>query len=213
MTFKPWYKKRKVFFTRKKAFREVRNKFLIVCEGEKTEPNYFSSFPINKNIVTVDICDAKCVAVSVVEKAIELKESANRDKKPYNQIWCVFDRDSNPADPNSATNFNKAIQLARKQGIGVAYSNQAFELWYILHFEYLQAALTRDRYIEKLTALLGRKYEKNCLTMYAELKQRQKQAITFAEKLLQSHANYNPEANDPSTTVHYLVKEINKFLE
>jgi hypothetical protein len=35
--------------------RELRDRFLIVCEGEKTEPNYFKSFPLNADVIKVDV--------------------------------------------------------------------------------------------------------------------------------------------------------------
>lgn len=192
---------------RKIGLREVRNRFLIVCEGEKTEPNYFMMFPINKDIIEVKVEAAGYVTDSLVEKAVELKGTAIQEKRQYNQVWCVFDRDSNPAQ-----NFNRAIQLARNNDIYIAYSNEAFELWYLLHFEYLQSALPRERYIDKLSALLNHPYQKNSTAMYNELKGRQKRAIIFADKLLQNYITFNPEKNNPSTTVHLLVKEINSFL-
>jgi len=193
---------------RKTYFREIIDRFLIVCEGEKTEPNYFRKFPINKDIVEIKVEGAGYVTDSLVAKAIELKEKAIQEKRPYNQVWCVFDKDSNPSH-----NFNRAIQLAKNNNIKIAYSNEAFELWYLLHFEYLQSALPRNRYIDKLSILLGHAYQKNSIIMYDELRNKQKKARLFADKLLQSYPIFNPANNNPSTTVHLLVKEINRFLE
>ncbi len=46
---KPW-NKFKFTYRRNFDLKNKRRKILIVCEGEKTEPNYFKSFPIdNKN--------------------------------------------------------------------------------------------------------------------------------------------------------------------
>lgn len=53
---------------------------------------------------------------------------------------------------------------------------------------------------------------KNSKTMYDELKNKQKKAIMFAEKLLNKYATDNPGGNNPSTTVHLLVEEIKKFI-
>ena len=41
---------RKKFKDRKLDTRELIDTFLIVCEGEKTEPNYFEKFPVRKEI-------------------------------------------------------------------------------------------------------------------------------------------------------------------
>lgn len=40
--------------------------------------------------------------------------------------------------------FNRAIVLAQEKGFKVAYSNDAFELWFILHYQLLEAQLTRN---------------------------------------------------------------------
>lgn len=193
---------------RKTSVRDVRNRFLIVCEGTKTEPNYFRAFQVDKNIIEVTVEGAGHVTDSLVEKAIEEKESAEKQKKPYNQVWCVFDRDSNPLQ-----NFNNAIAKARENNIKIAYSNESFELWYILHFEYLQSALSRERYIEKLNNVLELRYQKNSENMYNNLKDKQAQAIRNANKLLHNYNPPNPAKDNPSTTVHLLVNELNKFLK
>lgn len=109
---------------RKVNTRELRQRFLIVCEGEKTEPNYFRSFRVPRNVIEIDIQGVGKNPSKLVNKAKQLQE-----QEEYDQVWCVFDRDSwAPED------FNNAIQNAIKLGFNVAYSNEAFELWYVLHF-------------------------------------------------------------------------------
>ena len=93
--------------------------------------------------------------LTLVNKAIRL-----RDELGYNeegdQVWCVFDRDNFPV-----RHFNAALEKAREQGLCVAYSNEALEIWYLLQFNYYDTALHRSQYIEKLHGLLGHRYEKN----------------------------------------------------
>jgi hypothetical protein len=48
--------------------------------------------------------------------------------------------------------------------------------------------------------------------MYQELLDIQLMAIRNAERLLNSYDSFNPENNNPSTTVHKLVEELNKRL-
>ena len=142
----------------------------------------------------------------LVRSAQDLK---NKDGDDYDQIWCVFDRDSWPLE-----NFNNAISSATSQGFGVAYSNEAFELWYILHFEYLDTGIPRKDYIHKLSLLLvGQKYQKNSETIYDELLARQPIAIRNAKKLLTQYAPPDPANDNPSTTVHLLVQELNRFIQ
>jgi hypothetical protein len=186
--------------------RNKRDKILIVCEGKKTEPNYFAKFPVKKEIVEVDIDDAAYITDTCVERAIALKEEAERNKTPYNQVWCVFDRDSHPLQ-----GFNRAFQLADNNKIRIAYSNEAFELWYVLHYDYHVTGSTRDWYKEKLNSLLDEEYRKNSQDMYDKLKSKQERAIKHAEKLLNRYPQFSPHQNNPSTTVHKLVQELNKY--
>jgi hypothetical protein len=182
--------------------REERKKLLIVCEGEKTEPLYFESFGIPISFVKVH--GAGMNTISVVEEAIRLR-AENPEK--YEIVWCVFDRDS-----FAAQRFNEAIDLAKRNGINVAYTNEAFELWYLLHFDYHNTGISRSQYEEKLTENLGRKYEKNDGTMYSELIDKQDIAIKYAKNLLKSHGkNHNPEKDNPSTTVHLLVELLRSY--
>ena len=61
----------KDYTERKVGNRETIPTFLIVCEGEKTEPNYFRSFPISTR-PEITIVGAGCETIAVVNKAIEL---------------------------------------------------------------------------------------------------------------------------------------------
>jgi len=193
-------KKRSSDYTkRKQDVREPIPRFLIVCEGERTEPNYFSSFRVPKDVI--DIRGIGENTVKLVQAAIKLNKQAE-----YDRVWCVFDRDSFPAE-----HFNHAISLAQKHGIKVAYSNEAFELWYLLHFHFYNTGISRRDYCHKLTALLGREYKKNSSTIYQDLELRQSQAIRHAIRLLEQYDPCNPASDNPSTTVHLLVQELNQF--
>lgn len=128
-----------------------------------------------------------------------------RVESDYDQVWCVFDCDSFPT-----ANFNEAIRLAGQEGIKVAYSNEAFELWYLLHFDYVNTGISRRDYITSIEARVGSgyKYAKNSRDMYERLQSRQQIAIKNAEQLLKSR---RPAEDNPSTTVHLLVKELLKI--
>lgn len=202
----PWKKKRSA--KRRIRNRAPRDRILIVCEGECTEPLYFRAFPVNKTVVDVDISGMGANTDSLVEKAAELKNEALKNGDPYNQVWCVFDRDSFPAQ-----NFNRAFQLAQNQKIRIAYTNQAFELWYLLHFHFYNVGMSRHGYIDKLSALLTWHYQKNNQKMYEVLHPKQQDAIRNAKKLLSTYSSFNPEKNDPSTTVYRLVEELNRFID
>ncbi|WP_448265908.1 RloB family protein [Nostoc sp. DSM 114159] len=187
---------------RKVNTREVKQRFLIVCEGAKTEPNYFRSFRVPKNVAEIDVQGLGENPSKLVQSAKELKKQGE-----YDQVWCVFDRDSWTIE-----DFNNAIKNAEAQGFKVAYSNEAFELWYVLHFEFLNTGIPRSDYLSKLTSLFGKTYQKNSETIYDELFEKQSIAIKNAENLLKQYNPPTPAKDNPSTTVHLLVKELNKFI-
>lgn len=180
-----------------------RDLILIVCEGEKTEPYYFKGF----RLTNVTVIGTGFNTQSLVERAYDLKTQAIVDKRRYDQVWCVFDRDS--FNPES---YNNAFFLADKYQMRVAYSNEAFEIWYLLHFNYYDAALSRDQYIDKLSHLLGHKYEKNSPLTYNEIYKYQDNAIQRAVQLRLRYSNPNPEKDNPSTTVHLLIQELKKWI-
>jgi hypothetical protein len=174
----------------------VRQRFLIVCEGEKTEPLYFKQFRVPG--LVLEVKGTGMNTISLVVEALRL-----RNEEEYDQVWCVFDKDD-------FERFDEAIQLARSEGMKVAYSNQAFELWYVLHFCYMQNALDRKTYKKMLgrKEFLGFKYEKNNPQMYALLLPKVNSAIKNAQKLLKGYKTPKCSVNDPSTTIHELVMEL-----
>lgn len=199
---------------KKSKIRELVTYFLIVCEGEKTEPNYFKSFPkkVGRFIYDIEFEGGGISTLKVVEKAIELRD---KSKQKYDRVWAVFDRDS-----FKANSFNSAILKAKANNINCAWSNEAFELWYLLHFHNRITAMSRDEYKnaieEAVNAKLGKKkntfkYKKNDTEMYSLLNQvgSQTSAIKWAKDLAsnntgQQFANYNPQ-----TMVFKLVEELN----
>lgn len=203
-------------------FRPARERILIVCEGEKTEPNYFRGlieyhrlntvFLDNGHQLEVTIDGAGRATRSLVEYAARQQR---RGRDHYHEIWCVFDQDSFPAD-----DFDNAIARTRNhEYLRAAWSNEAFELWYVLHFEYLNSAPQREGkprayYIERLHTLLqslGReKYRKNDDTLYALLgEKRRDEARRRARKLMTEYPAGTPcHACKPGTAVHELVERL-----
>jgi len=177
---------------------------LIICEGEQTEPNYFRRFRVNADVKVVG---AACNTLSLLECARKHKKEAQRQDLAYDSIWLVFDRNGFPAQ-----DFNAAIQKASRENFKVAYSNEAFEVWLVLHFQYLDSAISRREYQDILQKIFG-VYRKNQPDMYEKLLPYQTSAIQRAEKLFTSYQpHHNPAEDNPCTTVHLLVKELNRYL-
>lgn len=187
----------------------TRDKILIICEGEKTEPHYFECFRNrlkHSKKVKIDIDGCGNDPATLVKKA---KEKI----KDYDKIWCVFDRDKGHSRPPEQFNIPFQLSEKQKETIKTAYSNDAFELWYLLHFDYYTSAIHRSKMEDMLTDKLGYEYQKNSETMYDELLDKLDIAIDNAKKLLDSYPEFNPEKNNPSTTVHLLVEELKNHID
>lgn len=196
---------------RKIDARPERKRILVVCEGEKTEPNYFKSIKalLPKHVAEViDIEGQGFNTQSLVNHAKKLRDSKKRTDYPYNETWVVFDRDSFEPDT-----FDNAVHSAEETGMKVAWSNEAFELWYILHFEARQTGMSRTEYKSCLTKHLGFPYKKNDPNMHSKLAQRgdELKAMQRAEKLQELHSKTQHHAANPCTKVNELVERLNSF--
>ena len=196
--------------------RTERQNILIVCEGVNTEPSYFKQFRLSSaKIVSLG---AGCDTIRVVDRAIEENE-----KGKFDQVWVVFDKDD-----FLAQNFNAAIDKANKHNLGVAYSNQSFEYWLILHFEDHQGGrMHRNQYAEKINDHLtkfglyydGAGDKKVTKKMFDLLLSRDNQfsdsriqlAIKRAKRIYDLYDHSSPALEESSTTVFRLVEEILKF--
>ena len=203
---------------RKSSNRPIRQRYLIVCEGEKTEKNYFSSYQrdLPRGVIFLDIIGAGDNTLNIVTIAINKRDEANRKSKscievqPYDQVWAVFDKDDFPN-----RRFNDAIMLADREGIKCAYSIEAFELWYLLHFDFHQTAHSREVYGRLLSQYLGEEYDKADPHMYSKLKifGNQNNAIRWSDKLYNNYNHQSPANENPSTTVYQLVNELNQYIK
>ena len=78
---------------RKQEGYHIKKSILIVCEGEKTEPNYFNALKrkFRSKTATIDIDDkSDSTPISVVKYAIN---KAKQNPESYDIIYCVIDRD------------------------------------------------------------------------------------------------------------------------
>lgn len=199
---------RSASLARRQSTREVKQSFLIVCEGVRTEPDYFKAFRMTA--ATVKATGQAMNTTSLLNKAISIRDADQKKKRTYDQCWVVFDKDDFPAK-----DFNEAIALAERNGFKVAYSNQAFEYWFLLHFNLYKGALHRSNYPDMLSKLTGIPYSKAeafGAIMYNRLLHLQPQAIKNAAAVLSEISHGNPALEESSTTVHLLVEELNKYI-
>ena len=91
---------------RTSSLRLVKQTFLIVCEGEVTEPEYFNSFRLTS--ANVKAIGKGMNTISLVKEAIAIRDIEKRRSRNYDQCWVVFDKDD-----FSDSDFNAAIQMAQ----------------------------------------------------------------------------------------------------
>ena len=115
---------------------------LIVCEGKNTEPSYFNQFRITS--AKVKSIGEGYNTISLVNRALELSQQGT-----YDQVWCVFDMDVKRGADEFA-DFDNAISKALQLGYKIAYSNDAFELWFYLHFNLTESQHLRSFYYKEL---------------------------------------------------------------
>ncbi len=189
---------------------------LIVCEGQ-TEKLYFESFPVLG--VKIKAIDLKGQAkLKLIESTTEIIENA---KEEYSEVWCVFDMDVKRGTDEFA-DFDNAISKALLLGYKVAYSNDAFELWFYLHFNLTNSQHLRSFYYKELGNRFGINYNKEgkkydfCLRIYDLLKSdkdsSQEKAIERAKLLFEQQESLPYHQQNPFTNVYELVNELNRNL-
>ena len=93
------------------------------------------------------------------------------------------------------------------------WSNECIELWFLLHFEYLQSNLHRDHYYPKLTKYLGIKYKKNSSDMFEFLYSHLDDAIRNAKKLRKNYPEMAaPFHCAPGTSVYEIFEKLKDYL-
>jgi hypothetical protein len=195
---------------RRPAETRERRRVLIVCEDTKSACHYFEAFKIDPKRAEVFPVGTGMNTDSLLEKAIKLSKQAKEADQPYSEVWCVFDRDSFPMN-----NYCRAFELARTKGIKVAWANEAFEIWYLLHFNYHDTGISRDEYKTRLKQC-GIEYDKSDKSIYAKVKDLQENASKNArrlEKYWREMGERFPERQNPSTSVHKLVEFLNELAD
>lgn len=148
---------------RKLGRRASYDRILIVSEGSKTEPNYFSeirsAYRLHTANVEVQPSELGTAPIQVVQYARGLFEQGDRHKniqpRAFERVYAVFDRDNHDsyfnalrlAESLDGKLKNDAKQFVRFQAIA---SVPCFELWLLLHYEDILAPIHRDEAMRRL---------------------------------------------------------------
>lgn len=214
-----WKKKRCQEYLEMKQYR-----YYIFCEGQQTEPQYFAGFkrkieenPIYKDMVLIEIEPCQAETMRVIGMAEEYVQKNELNK---GQIWCVYDKDSFPAE-----RFNGVVERADKLNkenpelqYHCAWSNECIEFWFLLHFNYYTSNNHRTEYIsflnDRFKELGIGKYQKNMQDIFDVLLKQgnPKLAIRYAKRIIKDGEGKTPTDIAPGTKVYELVEELAKYL-
>lgn len=191
----------------------VKNKFYIITNGEQTEYNYFNLLKSKRSVYDVKVKFENADPLGLVQYAQNFVAEAN-------QVWCVFDIDDTYKDKRLVP----ALKRAEENGIKVAYSNVAFEVWLISHFEKCKTTLQLKDYAHELDKLLkengkSETYSKNderLLKTYfiPNYKKAMENAKIVYQIYVREHNEKAPTQRQPiwnwisSTTVYKLVEAL-----
>jgi RloB-like protein len=205
---------------RQKRERARNKRYLIVCEGTKTEPHYFGDLLADLGIRPQVARIAPNDGVSpdrVVAHAVALYVEDAGAGDAFDRVFCVFDRDKH-------TTFVAAVQRtkdlsAEGKPFEAITSNPCFEVWLLLHFGYTDQPFhaagkksVGDQVVSALKAKPGfSKYGKGQKAVYDQLKARLGDALAHAERL-RRHGLAAGSIN-PATDVDTLVKVIQALAE
>jgi hypothetical protein len=195
--------------------RAVHDLVLIICEGSKTEPNYFKALRaylhLNKEMIVIPDRLKGNDPLSLVKTAeAEFLKEQKKDpeKQGYDHVFVVFDKDSH-ASYNDA--LQKMTSMSKKTNgkFEAIISIPCFEVWLLLHFEEATrpyAASGNNSICDNVIHDLKRyihDYEKGSRGVFEATYPTVDKAIAFAQSLEIRHKRDGTD--NPLTKVHRLI--------
>lgn len=184
---------------RRPGFRSPRPRLLVLCEGARTEPNYFGALRHELGLSGVKV-DGPATLKEMPEK---IRKSWKDD---FDEVWCVFDVDERDEEVRRLRTELERLRRRTTKGVHEAASAPCFEYWLLLHF----ASTTQTFYgmeggrsacqqvIQRLH-LPG--YKKNDAAVYHRCRAQLANALQRARRL-------DPELLNPTTEVGKLVERL-----
>lgn len=191
---------------------------LIVTEGTNTEPAYFEKIKdvINKQYrekIQLEVSGEGDNTINLFWKARQL---ALDSPNVYRHVWVVYDTDDFPSE-----HIDQVVDLCKENcteetEYHAIWSNQCVELWFLLHFSFMQSDIHRTEYWPKLTGWLtgigAGAYVKNRIDMYEILRPFMDCAIANARRLEITNRGKTPSKAAPGTKIYELVEKLKPYL-
>lgn len=180
---------------------------LVVCEGSKTEVNYFEEIRQESRIPTLHVRVIHSPQGQEPQQIVEGAIEEFGKTKGFERVYAVFDRDEHLTYANAiAMAEARDGQLKNDEKAAVSFeavvSVPSFELWLLLHFANIQAWLHRAEALQRLEQHLDG-YEKGRKGTYAATVEHLLTATQRATALKGRYARL--PGDDAYTDVHELV--------
>jgi hypothetical protein len=226
----------------RKKVPEQFGRHIFYGEGIKTEPKYVenmkkvltSRYQMNpaSDIIIVDDKSGGRSTLGLVKYIEKDVKNRIRNGQKIDHVWIFYDRDSFEKDDydnayNKIFSKNKKIHLNNEGDASdknltrwhPLWSNECFELWILLHFQYCDSSLSRESYIPSIDHELAKfdiklTYEKNLSNLYEILEKHGniKNAVKWAKKLNINLLNPNLKEN-PLTGIYELIQHFQIYLK
>ena len=190
----------------------VRAKVLIVCEGKMTEAYYFKKLKDGLALHAAHIeirSDCQSDPLKIYQYAARLCKQEADMADPYDNVYCVFDKDSHGTYQQAMEKIAKDKSTSTFIAIN---SVPCFEYWLLLHFtpstkpyRATPGSSACDQVERELKKHLP-DYSKSDDTIFEALKARLDTATQNAKRTLRE-AEKN-QTDNPSTRVHELVEHL-----
>jgi hypothetical protein len=190
---------------RRHGERDLEKRFLIVCEDDRSAPNYFEALKkhFKLSAASIEVAGSKghTQPIQVVERAIAAEPDSGT--VPFEQVWCVIDGDFGHKIAN-------AQSKAMANEVQLAISTMCFESWVLLHFEeYDKSTTDCDTLVVTLQKRHLLQYTKGKCD-FRPIVLHVRDACTRAEKLRRPGIARGdlPEDQNPCSEVYKLVNAI-----
>lgn len=179
------------------AYRKPRVRILLICEGKKTEPQYFEELRSAYRHPDIEVCtlhgdhtDPLNLVLFGHNRFLHGGDNGHGKQmfpKAFDEIYILFDRDEHPSykdainkarelDSSLCNDFKKTVRFQALP------SNPCFELWLVLHYKDISNLPSRNDLFKELKQQWNG-YDKGATGLFAKTRQLMPDACKRAKKL------------------------------
>lgn len=224
--------KRILEHTKESRLAEYR-KILVVTQDSESSKTYLTEWRsrLHGASTIVDVVKSVKAPLQIVQSLVarrkELENRIARDKNlssfAFDEVWVAFDKDSFP-DFDSAV---VTLQAMASTGYREAWTNECFELWYLLHFKEVESSRSIPRAdifdaCSRLFNVSDYESDKGKDEIHKSMAQKTVEEVRLAVEraaLLESAVesfygkNGQPSMMNPLTKIHHLIARFLEMME